>query len=102
MSDDPKKRGSQDRSRANTTKTTKFGVSPDKFKAAVKKIGPLPTCNESLSLVALVWGVLKLIRKDPVRVLPHEPALNRRTLGGDSTRRAEPTTGGCLAFLHRI
>jgi Protein of unknown function (DUF3606) len=46
MSDDPKKRGSQDRSRINIHEdyevqywSKKFGVSPDQLKAAVKKVG---------------------------------------------------------------
>jgi hypothetical protein len=46
MSDDPKKKGRQDRSRINTSEdyevrywSKKFGVSPDELKAAVKKVG---------------------------------------------------------------
>jgi hypothetical protein len=46
MSDDPKKRGTEDRSRINTSEdyevrywSKKFGVSPDEMKAAVKKVG---------------------------------------------------------------
>jgi Protein of unknown function (DUF3606) len=44
MSDDPTKKGRQDRSRVNTSEdyevqywSKKFGVSPDELKAAVKK-----------------------------------------------------------------
>jgi hypothetical protein len=46
MSDDRKKKGAQDRSRINTGEdyevrywSKKFGVSPEKLKAAVKKVG---------------------------------------------------------------
>jgi hypothetical protein len=46
MSDDPKKKGAQDRSRISTSEdyevrywSKKFGVSPDELKAAVKKVG---------------------------------------------------------------
>jgi Protein of unknown function (DUF3606) len=46
MSDDPKKKGRQDRSRINTSEdyevqywSKKFGVSPDELKAAVNKVG---------------------------------------------------------------
>jgi hypothetical protein len=46
MSDDTKKRGGQDRGRINTSEdyeirywSKKFGVSPEKLKAAVKKVG---------------------------------------------------------------
>jgi len=46
MSDDRKNRGSQDRSRINTSEdyevrywSNKFGVSADQLKAAVKKVG---------------------------------------------------------------
>jgi hypothetical protein len=46
MSDDRKKKGEQDRSRINTGEdyevrywSKKFGVSPEKLKAAVKKVG---------------------------------------------------------------
>jgi Protein of unknown function (DUF3606) len=46
MSDDPKKKGRQDRSHINTSEdyevqywSKKFGVSPDELKAAVNKVG---------------------------------------------------------------
>ena len=46
MSDDPKEKGPQDRSRINTSQdyevrywSKKFGVSADQLKAAVKKVG---------------------------------------------------------------
>jgi Protein of unknown function (DUF3606) len=46
MSDDPKQKGGQDRSRINTSEdyevrywSTKFGVSAEELKAAVKKVG---------------------------------------------------------------
>jgi Protein of unknown function (DUF3606) len=46
MADDLSKKGSQDRSRINTSEdyevrywSRKFGVSPDTLKAAVKKVG---------------------------------------------------------------
>jgi len=46
MSDDPKKKGAQERSRISTSEdyevrywSKKFGVSPDELKAAVKKVG---------------------------------------------------------------
>jgi hypothetical protein len=46
MSDDLKKRGSQDRARINTTEdhevrfwSQKFGVTPNQLKDAVKKVG---------------------------------------------------------------
>ena len=46
MSDDPKKKGAQDRSRISTSEgyevrywSKKFGVSQDELKAAVKKVG---------------------------------------------------------------
>jgi Protein of unknown function (DUF3606) len=46
MRDDPRKKGKQDRSRINTSEdyeirywSKKFGVSPEKLKAAVKKVG---------------------------------------------------------------
>jgi Protein of unknown function (DUF3606) len=46
MSDDPSKKGKQDRSRINTSEdyevrywSKKFGVSPEKLKAAVRKVG---------------------------------------------------------------
>jgi Protein of unknown function (DUF3606) len=49
MSDDPKQKGAQDRSRINTSEdyevrywSKKFGVSPDGLKAAVKKVGSSP------------------------------------------------------------
>ena len=46
MSDDPKKKGAQERSRISTSEdyevrywSKKLGVSPDELKAAVKKVG---------------------------------------------------------------
>ena len=46
MSDDPRKKRKQDRSRINTSEdyevrywSKKFGVSPEKLKAAVRKVG---------------------------------------------------------------
>jgi Protein of unknown function (DUF3606) len=46
MTDDPSKRGPQDRSRINTSEdyevrywSEKFGVSPEQLKAAVRKVG---------------------------------------------------------------
>jgi hypothetical protein len=51
--DDPSKRGSQDRSRISTSEdhvvrywSRKFGVSPEQFKAAVRKVGNSPKAVE--------------------------------------------------------
>jgi hypothetical protein len=48
MSDDPSKRGKQDRDRINVSEdhelrywTEKFGVSQDELKSAVQKVGPM-------------------------------------------------------------
>jgi hypothetical protein len=48
MSDDPSKRGKQDRDRINVSEdhelrywTQKFGVSQDELKSAVQKVGPM-------------------------------------------------------------
>ena len=69
MSDDPKKRGRQDRSRINTSEdyevrywSKKFGVSPDQLKAAVKKVGNSVAAvqQEPQSLVGR--GVLSRVR----------------------------------------
>jgi hypothetical protein len=53
MSDDLKKKGSQDRSRINTSEdyevrywSQKFGVSAEQLKAAVKKVGNSPDAVE--------------------------------------------------------